>query len=202
MSKRQHNRHTKRLETVFVTGTERYSGITSDVSDGGLFIRTRNPFAPGSILDIEIYLPDGKTSKLKGRVKNAIKTQITALKNGMGIELIEKDSNYINFIKTISGENGSSTPTTHQTSGTKFSILPCRNCGAKNRVKEDSAQLVPKCGKCGHPLILQEKTSDQPEYLMLDCANCRAKNKVAREKLSLNPRCGKCGTSLRAEDIV
>lgn len=159
MSKRQFNRHRKRLETIFTPGTERYSGITSDVSGGGLFIRTRNPFAPGSILDIEIYLPDGKTSKLKGRVKRAIKTQIAAIKNGMGIELLEKDSNYINFVKEIKDSENRATASNAGKSHEPLPahlIIACANCRAKNKVAREKLSLNPRCGKCGTSLRAED----------------------------------------------
>ncbi|MDP2278135.1 MAG: PilZ domain-containing protein, partial [Nitrospirota bacterium] len=77
MSKRQSARHKKRLETKFALETKFtadsavYTGITSDISDGGIFIRTRYGFVPGTIIKIEIYLPEDKISKLKGKVKRS-----------------------------------------------------------------------------------------------------------------------------------
>jgi ribosomal protein S27E len=192
MSKRYFERHTRRLETIFTTATDTFKGITSDISEGGLFIRTAYVLAPGSIIGIEIHLPDGQISRLKGRVKRSVRTALLTAKNGMGIEIIEKDLTYINLVRGIKeGDAGSSE---------QFSILTCQNCGAKNKIRTAHKGLIPKCGKCGNPLIQERKT--QLEYLLLMCPNCRAKNKILSEKLSLNPRCGRCGTTLRREDIV
>ena len=63
----------------------------------------------GTIIDIVIYLPGGVTSMMKGRVARAVRTAIgkvlgipmTSLKNGMGVELIKKDTNYLHFIKAF-----------------------------------------------------------------------------------------------------
>jgi len=98
MSKRHFDRRIKRLETTFISGTEIQKGMSSDISEGGIFIRTRHAYIPGTALDIEIILPDGRISKLKGVVRRSMKTQISTLKNGMGVEITEKDSNFIDFI--------------------------------------------------------------------------------------------------------
>ncbi|MEW6214769.1 MAG: PilZ domain-containing protein [Nitrospirota bacterium] len=102
MHKRQHQRLTKRLETIFSSGDMSFTGISSNLSEGGLFIRSRHGFVPGSIIDIELLLPEGKVSFLKGRVKRTLKTPLSGLKNGMGIELIKKDVAYINFLRSLS----------------------------------------------------------------------------------------------------
>lgn len=201
MSKRQSNRYTRRLETVFTTATDTFRGVTSDISEGGLFIRTMYVLATGSILGIEIRLPDGTVSRLKGRVKRAIRTAISNFKNGMGIEIIEKDATYIGLVKTMEEEGkGTGEFSSHESSRDDVSIVKCQGCGARNKVRA-IPDRIPKCGKCGIPLIREGKTQ-QIEYFVLMCSNCRAKNKVASTKLSLNPRCGRCGTALKKEDMV
>jgi hypothetical protein len=100
-SKRGHQRCIKRLEVKFSSDNKFFTGISSDLSENGLFIRTQKGFAPGTAIDIKIFLPDGKTSVIKGIVKRTIKSSISALKNGMGIEIIEKDKSYINFLNSF-----------------------------------------------------------------------------------------------------
>jgi len=56
----------------------------------GLSIRTEHQFTPDTILDIVIELPGNKTSKLKGKV-------VRTIKNGVGVEVIEKDSGYLHY---------------------------------------------------------------------------------------------------------
>lgn len=203
MKKRKHHRHTKRLEALFTSGNVSHKGITSDLSEEGLFIRTMYALAPGSTLDIEIHLSEGKVSMLKGIVRRSVKTGMSMIKNGMGVEIIEKDSNYMNLVHGINEERSKGyTVSENKSQETDFSIVACANCGAKNKVKKGVSQLIPKCGKCGHQLTREGKTSQQPEYLIIACSDCKAKNKVASARLSLGPKCGKCGTALRAEDIV
>ncbi len=143
MIKRQHERFTKRLETRFSSGDLSFTGISSNLSEGGLFIRTQHGFAPGTIIDIELVLPDGKISFLRGKVKRSIRTSISTYqsKNGMGVELIEKDEAYINFIKSFT------------TNLPEFQIIPCPNCGVKNKIPGTKLSMGPKCGRCGTSLI-------------------------------------------------
>jgi hypothetical protein len=134
---RSSERFKRRLETEFFDGKETRRGISSDFSDMGLFIRTKHGLAPGSVLDITIYLPDGKVSKMKGAVKRTIKMDSIVVKNGMGILILEKDGNYADFVKTQTGE---------------ILIITCKKCLTKNRVPSDKLYLGPKCGKCKSPL--------------------------------------------------
>ncbi len=157
MSKREHKRQTRRLETVFKTGSESFRGITSDVSDLGMFIRTRYGMAPGSLIDIELYLPDGKIAYLKGEVRRSVKTPIATFKNGMGILIVKNDENFIKFIdqeyKNSSSESSQpQAPEPAQeyvNAQTDYIIIACSNCNIKNKVKKEKLSLGPRCGKCG-----------------------------------------------------
>jgi hypothetical protein len=171
---RKSDRFVRRLETEFTAENKTYRGISSDLSLSGLFIRTNHAFVPGTILDISLHLPEGETSILKGKVMRAYKTPIVALKNGMGVLLIEKDSHYINFMKLFSpdiDEDPTSGKCSLETAaaGAKpglepekkpdpppadFLILACSKCGAKNKVNRAKISLVPKCGKCSSPLVI------------------------------------------------
>src|SRR6266498_2503650 len=97
----RYKRFTKRLEATFSSGNLRFRGISSNLSENGLFIRTQHGLKPGSIIDIEIFLPDGLQSRLKGEVMRTVKTSLSTIKNGMGIELIEKDKNYLEFLRNF-----------------------------------------------------------------------------------------------------
>lgn len=110
-NKRQQKRFISRCETEFVVNDVTYRGIASDFSLQGLFIRTTHPATPDTIVDITIYLPDGLTSNLTGKVRRAMKpsigrvigTPVKALKHGMGVEIIKKDANYLHFIRSLLG---------------------------------------------------------------------------------------------------
>ncbi len=107
--KRQNKRFIKRCETEFTVDGITHRGISSNFSINGLFISTKRSFPSDTLLDIVIHLPNGSTSKLKGRVRRALKTfagnvletPVKSFKNGMGVEIIEKDANYLELMRSI-----------------------------------------------------------------------------------------------------
>jgi len=160
---KRNKRFTKRLEVTFSSGELSYRGILSNVSVSGLFIRTSRGFAPGTTVDIELMLPDNTVSLLKGIVRRTIKNPITAMNNGMGVELTRQDAKYQNFIKPFLNiadpetEQETEINTKPEAGPEKppvpeFQIIGCPNCGAKNKVLSNKLSLGPKCGKCGTPL--------------------------------------------------
>jgi hypothetical protein len=100
MNKRKQQRFTKRLETKFSADGENFIGITSNLSENGLFIRTKKGLPPDSVVDIELIMPDGKVSRLQGIVMRTAKGPLL-VKNGMGISLLEKDEIYISYLKSL-----------------------------------------------------------------------------------------------------
>jgi len=144
----RHPRFTKRLEVKFTSGRDTYKGILSNLSQNGLFIRTNRGFTPGTIIDIELMMPEGTISLLKGIVRWTSKTHL-AIKNGMGIELLEKDTAFIHFIRTFHEKTGKSFD---QEDHKEFLIVACIQCGVKNKVLSEKISCGPKCGRCGTPL--------------------------------------------------
>jgi hypothetical protein len=145
----RHPRFTKRLEATFSSGGLSFRGILSNISANGLFIRTNRGFTPDTIVDIEVVMPDNRISLLKGVVKRTIKTPLTSVKNGMGIELMEKDAIFVNFVHSINNEKEN---TDEAASLPEFQIISCPNCGVKNKVFNEKMILGPKCGRCGTSL--------------------------------------------------
>ncbi len=78
-----------------------YTGISSNFSEHGLFVRTKKGLAPGTLLKLQLHLPSGKTLTLNGLVKRTIKTPLQDIKNGMGIELTNIPPEYLEFLKSI-----------------------------------------------------------------------------------------------------
>ncbi len=169
MRKRQSRRFTKRLEVTFSANGSKHRGISSDLSSGGLFIRTQNGLTPGSLLDLEVYLPDNKVGQLKGIVRRTTKTALSVIKNGMGVELIDRDQNFLDFLgKFDMLENQSpedptpSAKAQDEKPGQKTDMTPesaiivCPNCNVKNRVRTPSYSLGAKCGKCGAALEMKD----------------------------------------------
>ena len=107
--KRKLKRFTERLKISFNVNGVAYRGLSSNFSLNGLFIRTNHLFPPGILLDIIIHLPNDLISHLKGKV---IRTSNETLRlvsgkargyteKGIGIEIIEKDTLYLHFIRSF-----------------------------------------------------------------------------------------------------
>ena len=164
MSRRKHKRYTKRIETEFNSGEMHFRGISSDLSEKGLFIRTQHGFVPGTRINIKLRLPDGSTAQLMGVVKRTVKTHLHLVKNGMGIEVVESDNNYVKFVREelIGLTDKTSKPAditgfkttvpSEEGSEEEVVIRVCPDCGIKNRVKVVALSMKPRCGKCGSSL--------------------------------------------------
>jgi uncharacterized protein (TIGR02266 family) len=98
---RKHKRIVKRLETEFSAGGSDSRGISSDISASGLFVRTSKPFTPDTLLDLTLHLPGNMVSRLKGRVRWAAKVGQISGRNGMGIEIVESDETFVNFVNSL-----------------------------------------------------------------------------------------------------
>ena len=146
-------RYTKRLEATFSSGDYSFRGILSNISESGLFIRTNRGFAPGTVVEIEVMMPDNTISRLKGVVRRTIKTPLTSMKNGMGIELTESDAGYNRFVHSVISEKESG-DSPEEYAVPEYEIIPCPNCGVKNKVPNEKLSLGPKCGKCKTPLFV------------------------------------------------
>ena len=94
--KRDIKRKRKRLKVRFGIDYPKRVAFTEDVSDLGLFVITGQPEKPGTLLVLEIYLPDEKSVIARGRVHWAKKVppQLirVASKGGMGVRLLKIES--------------------------------------------------------------------------------------------------------------
>jgi RNase P subunit RPR2 len=207
--KRKGKRYIKRLECAFTAAGKKHRGFVSDLSEDGLFIRTRRSFKEDSPVDIKLYLPDDSVSEVRGIVRRALTHQEGHLaKNGMGIELTSKDANYERLIKELKGEEERKRlkrkKPTRQSAEKKPEkvVIECAICGVKNAVPRDKISMGPKCGGCKAPLEFGEefqeakKEAERKEPVLIACPACGAKNKVPADKLSLGPKCGACKAAL------
>ena len=94
----------KRLETKISIDQTSFWSISGDLSESGIFVRTSRGYNVGTPIDIELSLPGNRVSFLKGIVRRTIKTPIPTMRNGMGIEVIEKDETFRDFVKSVSVE--------------------------------------------------------------------------------------------------
>jgi hypothetical protein len=111
--KRRQKRFIERCKVEFTVNNKTYRGLSSNFSINGLFIRTKQLFQTETLLNITIHFPNDLTSQLKGKVvrvsRNAIRGAGEPVSgcggNGMGIEIIEKDSLYLHFIRSFLSHN-------------------------------------------------------------------------------------------------
>ena len=149
-------RYMKRLEVNFSSGNLSYKGILSNISENGIFIRTNRGFAPGTTVDIEVMMPDESISHLKGIVKRTVKTPLTAVKNGMGVEVFQQDDSFLSFVRSYGeGQETEPAPEKEKSIPAQFQIIICSGCGVKNKVLASKLSLGPKCGKCGISLFVK-----------------------------------------------
>ena len=105
--KRQHRRVQKSCKVEFYANGKTYRGVSDNVAIDGLLISTDNPLALQSVVTVTVHLPDGSTGKLKGRVRRVCKVTGSAaeaeqtIESSMGIEIMERDSNYIKFFMSL-----------------------------------------------------------------------------------------------------
>ena len=70
-----------------------FSEFTRNVNEGGVFIKTEQPAAPGTQVDLEFELPDrAGTIRAKGRVARIQESDNDLEPNGMGVEFEELDT--------------------------------------------------------------------------------------------------------------
>ena len=101
--RRRHPRFIKRLPVKFFIDNECLTSLSSDLSESGLFLRTNRGTNVNCVVSMQLFLPSNAVSYLKGIVRRTVRTPFSAMKNGMGIEIIEKDEAYGHFIKSIRG---------------------------------------------------------------------------------------------------
>ena len=101
--KRKAKRISKRLEVKFHSTSEN-TAITDDLSENGLFITTSKGMEAGNSIDIKLHLPNSEELYIKGRIIRNTKAapgNSNGVKVGMGIELINPPSDFINYVQSI-----------------------------------------------------------------------------------------------------
>lgn len=112
--KRQQKRFIERCKVEFTVNDKTYRGLSNNFSLNGLFIRTKQLFQAETFLDIIIHFPNDLTSRLKGKVVRVSENALWGASetargrggNGMGIEIIKKDSLYLHFIRSFLSHKG------------------------------------------------------------------------------------------------
>ncbi|MBI4680476.1 MAG: PilZ domain-containing protein [Nitrospirae bacterium] len=103
VERRKAQRKIRRLPISYSDGQKEHSGISSDFSLEGLFIRTRNALPPGTPLKMVLEVGQNQKINLAGLVIWSVKTGIMDFKNGMGVKITSKPTEYTEFILNLLG---------------------------------------------------------------------------------------------------
>jgi len=93
-------RHRRRVQLKYGLELASRIGFTEDVSDDGFFIKTGLVERPGSLMQLELNLPDGVLVQLTGRVSWAKRVPaklIHRIKGGMGIKIIRFNTGEVDY---------------------------------------------------------------------------------------------------------
>ena len=92
---------TKRLPLKFSDGGADVTAFSSNLSNEGLFIRTRKAYPPGTKLKIILEADSNSVIELEGEVAWSLKTGSSSFKNGMGIKLTSVPPTYTDLVKKL-----------------------------------------------------------------------------------------------------
>jgi Tfp pilus assembly protein PilZ len=87
--KRLAKRITRRLPIIFSNGKAKMFGTSSNISETGIFIRTRWPFSQGTIVSMILDLNEDQHIPLIGISMWDLKIRASEFKSGMGIKLVD-----------------------------------------------------------------------------------------------------------------
>ena len=109
---RQYRRFAAKLMIKITSGSLSFWAITSNISQKGLCIRANQEFPVNKVLDIELIMPDGQISTIKGTVKHVNESPQSQRRFGIGIEIIEDDTTFRNYLHNL--EEKTVLPGTHK----------------------------------------------------------------------------------------
>ncbi len=105
MERRAFERINKKLQVKFWSGGINYTGITTNVSENGMFVGTKKELLTGALLDLEVILPNGDSIRVPVKVKRTMKTadsyNYNIYENGLGVQLASEHPRYEKFIKNF-----------------------------------------------------------------------------------------------------
>ena len=106
--KRERERFLIKLPVELTAGERVIKGTTVRVSEKGFFVRAQKVFSVGTPVDIDLFITEGSSCRLKGIIKYSENSAISVRQNGMGVELIEPCPGYLKLIRSF--EEGKSHP--------------------------------------------------------------------------------------------
>jgi thioredoxin 2 len=80
-------------------------------------------------------------------------------------------------------------------------LVICSSCGAKNRITPEKIRGIPKCGKCGAALDIEQTGEEDTKSYFFRCSACKTRNRIPFQKINAGAKCGKCGALLDTEEL-
>jgi uncharacterized protein (TIGR02266 family) len=106
-NKRKHKRIPKKIKSQVTAPDVLTYSTARNVSDGGLFISTPDPIAPGTEIELSLKLPDGEFVNITGIVRWTKDESDDGEPAGMGIEfetLSDENSSKVRSLISKSGD--------------------------------------------------------------------------------------------------
>jgi hypothetical protein len=101
IERRLSKRFAQALPIAFLNEGREYRGVSMDFSASGLFILTREPFKPGTMVKMNLEVSKKKIIRLVGVVVRTMKTGDINIKDGMAIKLNEVPFLYHKLLESI-----------------------------------------------------------------------------------------------------
>ena len=101
IERRLAQRFARALPIVFLNEGREYRGVSMDFSASGLFILTREPFKPGTMVKMNLEVSKKKIIRLVGVVVRTMKTGDINIKDGMAIKLNEVPFLYHKLLESL-----------------------------------------------------------------------------------------------------
>ncbi len=99
--KRESERFLIKLPVEVTAGDRVIKGTTVRVSEKGFFVRAQKVFNVGTTVDIDLFVTEESSCRMKGVVKYAETSAISVRQNGMGVELIETCPGYLKLLRSF-----------------------------------------------------------------------------------------------------
>ncbi len=100
-NKRKSRRIAKKIKSQVSAPDSHTYSTTHNLSDGGMFISTPDPIAPGTELELSLKLPNGEFMNVTGIVRWTRDEDPDGDPAGMGIEFASITDSEVNKIKKI-----------------------------------------------------------------------------------------------------
>ena len=104
MNKRKDSRITKVLKVKIHLKENSAWGVLQNLSPDGLYLKTNYTLAKGETISIELSLPNGDKSRVKGLIRRIEAHPDVYWKFGLGVKLLKIDDPYLNYVHNLNDQ--------------------------------------------------------------------------------------------------